>query len=188
MAMAIGRAGRAGWRSSWSSSAVRLLCFDTTFEIFHGCCSRPGYNFDPRNERLVQLFPEEFWSETSIVLAVAMLGARLPRVVASRRAEPGGLAGPAESRSGTRPDGAFAVNGVPIARIFGIEVRVHSSWVISSRSSRSAWAELERSIQIGRQPALGVAAGVSGAVLPLRRWSTSLPTAPSAATRHRGGA
>ena len=44
------------------------------FELFHQIFFAGGsYTFDPRHERLVQLFPEQFWSETAIVLAVAIL-------------------------------------------------------------------------------------------------------------------
>lgn len=54
--------------------AVFALFFDVAFEVFHRLLFAGGsYAFDPLNERLVQLFPEEFWSETSIALAVVLL-------------------------------------------------------------------------------------------------------------------
>jgi integral membrane protein (TIGR01906 family) len=54
--------------------AVFVVAFDAAFEIFHRLFFAGGsYTFDPRTERLVQLFPEQFWSETSIAVAAAGL-------------------------------------------------------------------------------------------------------------------
>ncbi len=51
-----------------------LVAFDALFEVFHRIFFAGGtYLFDPRTERLVQLFPDQFWSETSIVLGVVLL-------------------------------------------------------------------------------------------------------------------
>jgi integral membrane protein (TIGR01906 family) len=48
--------------------------FDQAFELFHEVFFPPGtYVFDPRTEKLVQLFPDQFWSETCVALAVAVL-------------------------------------------------------------------------------------------------------------------
>jgi integral membrane protein (TIGR01906 family) len=48
--------------------------FDQAFEIFHRIFFPPGtYTFDPQTEKLVQLFPDQFWAETSVALAVAVL-------------------------------------------------------------------------------------------------------------------
>ena len=53
---------------------VSLVAFDTLFEVFHRIFFAGGtYLFDPRTERLVQLFPDQFWSETSIVLGSVLL-------------------------------------------------------------------------------------------------------------------
>jgi integral membrane protein (TIGR01906 family) len=50
------------------------ILFDQAFELFHEIFFPPGtYTFDPRSERLVQLFPDQFWSETSVALAGAVL-------------------------------------------------------------------------------------------------------------------
>jgi len=50
------------------------LFFDVAFEAFHRVFFAAGsYTFDPRTDRLVQLFPETFWTETSIALAVVVL-------------------------------------------------------------------------------------------------------------------
>jgi integral membrane protein (TIGR01906 family) len=49
------------------------LFFDQAFETFHEIFFPPGtYMFDP-TEKLVQLFPDQFWSETSIAISVAIL-------------------------------------------------------------------------------------------------------------------
>ncbi len=78
------------WRAVASGSAVLalgtvvvggafVLLFDVAFEIFHRLFFAQGtYTFDPRSERLVQLFPYAFWTETSVaitgvVLALAFL-------------------------------------------------------------------------------------------------------------------
>ena len=54
--------------------AVSLVAFDALFEVFHRIFFAGGtYLFDPRTERLVQLFPDQFWSETSIVLGIVLL-------------------------------------------------------------------------------------------------------------------
>jgi integral membrane protein (TIGR01906 family) len=66
---------------------VSLVAFDALFEVFHRIFFAGGtYLFDPRTERLVQLFPDQFWSETSIVLGAVLLGlARFVAVVGRRR-------------------------------------------------------------------------------------------------------
>lgn len=54
--------------------ALFAIFFDAAFDIFHRLFFASGsYTFDPTHERLVQLFPEGFWSETSIALAVVIL-------------------------------------------------------------------------------------------------------------------
>ncbi len=74
------------------------LFFDQLFLLFHDIFFPPGsFSFDPRTERLVQLFPDQFWSDTTIALAVVvlalsavvMLGAgRLARAVAASESAP----------------------------------------------------------------------------------------------------
>ena len=61
------------------AGAVAILAFDAAFEVFHRLFFSSGsYTFDPRTDRLVQLFPERFWSETStIVGSVALVIALL---------------------------------------------------------------------------------------------------------------
>ena len=73
------------WRSVGGSAAVLAgavvvvgalfaLFFDAAFDLFHRLLFAGGsYTFDPSQERLVQLFPEDFWAETSIALALVIL-------------------------------------------------------------------------------------------------------------------
>ncbi len=91
--MATPRPRRAGHRRSGAVALgiVGLLFFDTAFEVFHELFFPAGsFLFDPRTDRLVQLFPETFWVETTIgvgvvviLLAVglAWLGARRARTI-----------------------------------------------------------------------------------------------------------
>ena len=70
--------------------AVALVAFDALFEIFHQVFFPGGtYTFDPATERLVQLFPFQFWQETAVALGVvAAVVAFLVAVVAHRRVDP----------------------------------------------------------------------------------------------------
>jgi integral membrane protein (TIGR01906 family) len=65
-----------------------LFAFDALFEAFHEVFFAGGtYTFDPRTERLVQLFPDQFWFETSTALAIVLLVlAVVVRFLAARRA------------------------------------------------------------------------------------------------------
>ena len=96
-----GRGGRRFWRAVRAGAllaiavvavagSLSMLFFDQAFELMHRLFFASGtYTFDPRTDRLVQLFPDQFWFETAVVLAVAMLA--LSAVVA---AGAGRLAGP----------------------------------------------------------------------------------------------
>ena len=70
------------------AGAVAAVAFDQLFEIFHTLFFPAGsFTFDPRTDRLVQLFPFDFWSETTIALgAVIVVTAAFLVVVAGRRA------------------------------------------------------------------------------------------------------
>ena len=69
------------------AGAVALVAFDAAFEAFHRLFFAAGsYDFDPRVYKLTQLFPDAFWSETSIVVgAVALIVAAGVAVLATRR-------------------------------------------------------------------------------------------------------
>lgn len=70
------------------AGVIATFFFNVAFEIFHRLFFTGGsYTFDPRTDRLVQLFPFQFWSETTIVLGGAIIVlAALVFIVASRRA------------------------------------------------------------------------------------------------------
>ena len=53
---------------------MAAVAFDALFEIFHRMFFPGGtYLFDPATDRLVQLFPFAFWSETTIVVGALIL-------------------------------------------------------------------------------------------------------------------
>jgi integral membrane protein (TIGR01906 family) len=68
--------------------AVALVAFDQLFETFHEIFFPAGsYEFDPRTDRLVQLFPFRFWDETAMVVGAVIIALALAiAVVAGRRA------------------------------------------------------------------------------------------------------
>ena len=76
--------------------AVALVAFDALFEAFHQVLFPAGsYDFDPATERLVQLFPFQFWQETAIVVGVVVIGGCAlvmafagPRALRAARVEP----------------------------------------------------------------------------------------------------
>lgn len=92
--------GAARWRAAlrrggtWTvialvvAGVVAAVAFDTAFEIFHQLFFAGGsYSFDPRTERLVQLFPNQFWVDSTIVAGafmalIALAVRRLTRPVA----------------------------------------------------------------------------------------------------------
>ena len=57
---------------------VGVLFFDQAFELFHTLFFPAGsYNFDPGTERLVQLFPYQFWVETTIAVGTLVVALSL---------------------------------------------------------------------------------------------------------------
>ena len=51
-----------------------MLFFDAAFLAFHLIFFPQGnFAFDPRTQRLVQLFPERFWSDTALVLGAVLI-------------------------------------------------------------------------------------------------------------------
>lgn len=69
------------------AGVVAAVAFDTAFEIFHRLFFAGGsYAFDPRTERLVQLFPNQFWMESTIAAGAIMAGLGL---LVRRIARPG---------------------------------------------------------------------------------------------------
>jgi integral membrane protein (TIGR01906 family) len=78
---------------------VGLAAFDQLFELFHRIFFPAGsYLFDPSTDRLVQLFPFQFWQETAMVVGAAIIAiALLVALVAGRRAA-------RSTAAGTAPD------------------------------------------------------------------------------------
>jgi integral membrane protein (TIGR01906 family) len=70
------------------AGGLGVLFFDTAFEIFHQAFFPAGsYLFDPRTERLVQLFPQQFWVESTIGVGIVLIGLALGLAwLAGRRA------------------------------------------------------------------------------------------------------
>ena len=68
---------------------IALLAFDQLFEAFHEVFFPAGsYTFDPATDRLVQLFPFQFWQETAIVVGVVIVAIALGvAAFAGRKAE-----------------------------------------------------------------------------------------------------
>jgi integral membrane protein (TIGR01906 family) len=69
------RAGVAGLATGVVAvGLIGAFAFDLAFEVFHRLFFAGGtYTFDPRTDRLVQLFPERFWFETSMAVGVLIL-------------------------------------------------------------------------------------------------------------------
>jgi integral membrane protein (TIGR01906 family) len=56
------------------AGVIVTFFFDAAFEVFHRLFFPSGsYTFDPRTDRLVQLFPFDFWSETTLAAGVVIL-------------------------------------------------------------------------------------------------------------------
>ena len=73
------------------AGAIALVAFDALFETFHQLFFPGGsYSFDPATERLVQLFPFQFWQETAIAVGVVsvVLAAVVAGVATRRLARP----------------------------------------------------------------------------------------------------
>jgi integral membrane protein (TIGR01906 family) len=68
------------------AGSIAAVAFDAVFETFHRVFFPGGsYTFDPRTDRLVQLFPFDFWSETTIVLGVVIVAVAILVWMTARR-------------------------------------------------------------------------------------------------------
>lgn len=82
----LARGGTAAWRGARTGAKVlaiavvalgvaAVVAFDTLFSLFHVLLFPEGsYTFDPSTERMVQLFPYEFWFQTAIAVGVVIVG------------------------------------------------------------------------------------------------------------------
>ena len=98
----MGRAGTAIAAGTVVLGGLALAFFDVAFELFHTLFFPAGsYRFDPGTERLVQLFPQQFWVESSTAVGIVVVAAGLGLAVIGRRrarlaeASDGRLRGPA---------------------------------------------------------------------------------------------
>jgi integral membrane protein (TIGR01906 family) len=68
---------------------IAIFAFDAAFEVFHRLFFAGGsYSFNPATDRLVQLFPDAFWSETTMAVgAVVLVLTLVVATVAGRRAQ-----------------------------------------------------------------------------------------------------
>jgi integral membrane protein (TIGR01906 family) len=63
-----------------------LFFFDAAFLLFHLVFFPQGnFTFDPRTQRLTQLFPDQFWTETSIGVAIVGLAVAVAVTQFARR-------------------------------------------------------------------------------------------------------
>jgi integral membrane protein (TIGR01906 family) len=70
---------------------VGILAFGPAFELFHQLLFPAGtYIFDPAKDRLVQLFPEQFWIDSTVVLggAIIVVAVAFGRWAGTRLADP----------------------------------------------------------------------------------------------------
>ena len=68
------------------AGVVAILAFEAAFEVFHRLFFSSGsYTFDPSRDRLVQLFPMQFWSDVAMAVgAVALVLSLLVAWIAHR--------------------------------------------------------------------------------------------------------
>jgi integral membrane protein (TIGR01906 family) len=88
---------------------LSIVAFDAAFQVFHELLFPAGsFSFDPATERLVQLFPDQFWSDTALALGVVTIALSIGVAwMASRRAARVGSAAPIPSGASTlAPRGA----------------------------------------------------------------------------------
>jgi len=64
-----------------------LVAFDAAFELFHRLFFSGNYTFDPATDKLVQLFPLQFWSEIAVAVGLVVIAVSIVvAMVAGRRA------------------------------------------------------------------------------------------------------
>ena len=84
--------------------AIAIFAFDAAFEVFHRLFFSSGsYTFDPGTDRLVQLFPERFWYETSTVVGIVAVLVALLTMWRARRNPAGPSVSPVLTTSRARP-------------------------------------------------------------------------------------
>jgi integral membrane protein (TIGR01906 family) len=86
------------------AGVVAFFAFDAAFEVFHRLFFAGGsYTFDPGRDRLVQLFPFAFWSETTMAVGAVIIALSVVvAVVAGRRARSNNASREAASTAASR--------------------------------------------------------------------------------------
>ena len=70
----LGLAGRVIAVGTVALGIAGVMFFDTAFEVFHELFFPAGsFLFDPSTDRLVQLFPESFWVESTIGVGIVVV-------------------------------------------------------------------------------------------------------------------
>ena len=91
LALAIARTRRRAWLrvairdgavlivgGALAAAAAFTLAFDATFTFFHGLFFAAGtWTFNPATDRLVQLYPEDFWVLAALLFCLALAGISL---------------------------------------------------------------------------------------------------------------
>jgi integral membrane protein (TIGR01906 family) len=65
--------------------ALGVVLFDAAFTLFHQVFFPGGnWQFDPRTDRLVQLFPQSFWVESTIAAGVLVVALAVAMTLVAR--------------------------------------------------------------------------------------------------------
>lgn len=74
----LSRAGTAVALVTAVGGGVGMLAFDQAFTVFHEIFFPGGnWSFDPGHDRLVQIFPDQFWSETALAVGATVVALAL---------------------------------------------------------------------------------------------------------------
>lgn len=85
--------------------AIAAVAFDALFEVFHELFFPAGsFDFDA-NSKLIQLFPDQFWFETSLLLAAVILGLCALVAVLAAGSGAGSSRGDGSGTAGSGADG-----------------------------------------------------------------------------------
>ncbi len=84
----LARAGTVIAAATVVGGGIGVLVFDQAFTLFHEIFFPEGnWSFDPRVSKLVQIFPDQFWSDTTVGVGIVIVGLALAlRWLAGRRA------------------------------------------------------------------------------------------------------
>jgi len=89
-----------------AAGVFALVAFDAAFELFHRLLFSGNYTFDPAPDKLVQLFPEAFWSDIAVTVGAVIVAAS---VLVAWRAGRRATSAAADRHQGARP----VTDGIP---------------------------------------------------------------------------